>query len=374
MKHLELAIGYALCLAFFAAAVCWPKPKSQIVGEPSPDRPPSSPVISSPTQQPSSSPSRSQPLEVKAQKAQSFDLAKLVDSVRPAVILVTVFDSSGKLLRSETGFFISDDGRFVTTAHAIDNGVNAVVKTADGGIYNVAGIFASSAPLDLAILKADVKRVPFLPLSKNAKTEVGARVGVIGSALAGSDGAPREGAIVAKHLESQGDRLEIGTLVSASWAGSPVVDESGKVVGIVASAGEKTIATSSGALTSLRSQIAPDATARWAKTSETSPTPRPTHKPRVVYAPQPEFLAARTHSGISRSGRFRVNFDAHGNARNVQVIQSTGNGSSGPSYNWLSPAMEIHSGSGMVCYGSSYFSGPVKWVGVSTLARVHRFY
>jgi len=327
MKHLQLAIGYALCLAFFAAAGCRPKPKSQIVGEPSPDRPPSSPIISSTTQQPSSSSSPSQPLEAKAQKAQSLDLTKMVNSVRPAVILVTVFDSSGKLLRSETGFFISDDGRFVTTAHAIDNGVNAVAKTADGGIYNVAGIFAASAPLDLAILKADVKRVSFLPLSKNAKTEVGARVGVIGSALAGSDGAPREGAIVAKHLESQGDRLEIGTPVSASSSGSPVVDESGEVVGIVASAGEKTIATSSGALTSLRSQIAPDATARWAKTSETSPTPRPTPKPRVVYAPQPEFPAeARTHSGISRSGRFRVSFDAHGNARNVQVIQSTGNG------------------------------------------------
>jgi len=148
---------------------------------------------------------------MKAEKAQSLNLPKLANSVRPAVILVTVFDSSGKLLRSETGFFISDDGRFVTTAHAIDNGVNAVAKTPDGGIYNVAGIFASSAPLDLAILKADVKRVPFLPLSKNAKTEVGARVGVIGSALAGSEGAPREGAIAARQPESQGDRLEIAS-------------------------------------------------------------------------------------------------------------------------------------------------------------------
>ncbi len=146
MKQLQLAIGYALCLAFFATAACRAKPKSQIVGEPPPDQPPSSPIIPSPTQQPSSSPSPSQPLEVKAEKAQSFDLPKLANSVRPVVILVTVFDSSGKLLRNETGFFISDDGRFVTTAHAIDNGVNAVAKTADGGIYNVAGIFAFSAP------------------------------------------------------------------------------------------------------------------------------------------------------------------------------------------------------------------------------------
>ena len=327
MKHLQLVFGYALCLAFFAAPGCRLKANSQIVGEPSPDQPPSSPIIPSPTQQPSSSPSPSQPLEIKADKAQSLDLPKLANSVQPAVILVTVFDSSGKLLRSETGFFISDDGRFVTTAHAVDNGVNAVVKTGDGGIYNVAGIFASSAPLDLAILKADVKRVPFLPLGKNAKTEVGARIAVIGSALAGSEGAPREGAIAAKQPESQGDRLEIAMPMSASSAGSPVVDESGEVVGIVASTGEKIIVTSSSAVTSLQSQIAADAPARWAKTSETSPSPRPTPKPRLVYAPQPEFPAeARNHSGISRSGRFRLSFDAHGNARNVQIIQSTGNG------------------------------------------------
>ena len=327
MKYLPVAIGSAFCLAFFAAPGCRLKAKSQIVGEPFLDQPSSSPIIPSPTQQPSSSPSPSQPLAIKAGKAQSLGLPTLANSVQPAVILVTVFDSSGKLLRSETGFFISDDGRFVTTAHAIDNGVNAVAKTADGRIYNVAGIFASSAALDLAILKADVKRVPFLPLSKNAKTEVGARVGVIGNALAGSEGAPREGAIAAKQPDSQSDRLEIAMPMSASSAGSPVVDERGDVVGIVTSAGEKTIVTSSSALGSLQSQIAPDATARWAKTSETSPSLRPTPKPRIVYAPQPEFPAEpRNHSGISRSGRFRISFDAHGNARDVQVVQSTGNG------------------------------------------------
>jgi hypothetical protein len=36
MKHLQLAIRYALCLAFLAATGCRAKPKSQIVGEPSP--------------------------------------------------------------------------------------------------------------------------------------------------------------------------------------------------------------------------------------------------------------------------------------------------------------------------------------------------
>ena len=327
MKQLRLVIGYALCLMVLAMAGCGPKPKSQIGGEPLPNQPASSPAATSPAQQPTPSPLSSQPSEVKAEQVQPLDLPKLANSVQPGVILVTVFDSSGKLLRTETGFFISEDGRFVTTGRAIDSAVNAVAKTGDGGIYNVAGILASAPSLDLAILKAEVKRVPFLALSKNAEPTIGTRVGVIGSALAGSEGTSREGTIAAKHSESQGDRLEIAMPTSAGSAGSPIVDESSGLVGIVTSAGEKTIVTSSSALTSLQSQIAPEATARWAKTSETSPTPRPTPKPRVVYAPQPEFPAeAHTRPGISRSGRFRVSFNAHGNARNVQIIQSTGNG------------------------------------------------
>jgi TonB family protein len=327
MKQLRLVIGYVLCLMFLATAGCGPKRKSQIVGRPSPEQPVSSPAATSPAQQPTPSPLSSQPSEIKAEQVQPLNLPKLANNVQPGVILVTVFDSSGRLLRTETGFFISDDGRFITTAHAIEGGVNAVAKTGDGGIYNVAGILASSPSLDLAILKADAKRLPFLDLSKNTKAEVGTRVGVIGSTLARSEGTSREGTIAAKRSESQGDRLEIAMPTSAGSAGSPVVDESSGLVGIVTSAGEKTIVTSSSALTSLQSQIAPEATARWAKTSETSPTPRPTPKPRVVYAPQPAFPAeAHTRPGISRSGRFRVSFSAHGNARDVQVIQSTGNG------------------------------------------------
>src|SRR5438046_1901887 len=119
MKHFRLAIGYALCLVFFAAAGCRPTPKSQIGGEPLSNQPTSSPTATSPGRQLTPSPLSSQPSEVKTEQVQTLHLPKLASSVQPAVILVTVFDSSGKLLRSETGFFISDDGRFVTTAHAI---------------------------------------------------------------------------------------------------------------------------------------------------------------------------------------------------------------------------------------------------------------
>ena len=103
-----------------------------------------------------------------------------------------MFDSSGKLLRTETAFFISGDGRFVTTAHAIEGVVNAVAKMADGRIYDVSGVLAASTTLDLAVLQADVKYVPFLTLNKNPNLETDRRVGVVGSGLAGTDGAARD--------------------------------------------------------------------------------------------------------------------------------------------------------------------------------------
>jgi TonB family protein len=237
------------------------------------------------------------------------------------VIWVTVFDPLGKLLRTETGFFISADGRFVATAQSIEGAINAVAKMANGGIYNVSGVLAASTTLDLAVIQADVKHVPFLAINKNARLSVGAHVGVVGSGLAGADGAPREVTISAQ----ESYRLEIAAAISSSSIGSPVIGANGEVVGIVISAGEKASVRPSDALDLLLSQIPADAKPRWPQTAEASPTPRPTPKPRIVYAPAPTFpQKGRVRPGEPRSGRFRLSFDTKGNVRNIQVIQSTG--------------------------------------------------
>jgi TonB family protein len=237
------------------------------------------------------------------------------------VIWVTVFDASGNLLRTQSGFFISPDGRFVSTARTIEGGVNAVAKTGDGGIYNVTGILTASKELDLAVLQADVKRVPFVELNKNANLSVGAGVVVVGSAMAANEGSAREMKIAAQ----EANRLEMAGATSPSSVGSPVLDETGAVVGVVTSAGEKTTARSSAALESLLSHVAADSQARWPATAETRPTPKPTPKPRLVYAPAPAFPPAVSQPGVSGTGRFRLTFDPNGNVTNVQVVKSTGN-------------------------------------------------
>ena len=237
-----------------------------------------------------------------------------------------MFDSSGKLLRTENAFFISGDGRFITTAHAIEGGVNAVAKMADGRIYDVSGVLAASTTLDLAVLQADVKYVPFLTVNKNPNLETDRRVGVVGSGLAGTDGASRDVTISTR----QPDRLEIAGPISSSSIGSPIVSENGEVVGVVISAGEKATVRPSNAVDSLLGHIASDAKPRWPETAHAivtpTPAPRPTPKPRLVYAPAPAFPSeVRSRPGAAWSGRFRLNFNARGNVTNIQVIQSTGN-------------------------------------------------
>src|SRR6266513_3639051 len=322
MRPFRFTLGCLLCLAIFATAGCGRKSTSQIGGEPSATR---SPSVSTPVQSPDSSASPSQAQPPQASQRPALDLSRLENSVQPAVFWITVFDSSGKLLRTETAFFISGDGRFITTAHAIENGTNAVAKMADGRIYDVSGVLAASTTLDLAVLQADVKYVPFLTLNKNANLESDRRVGVVGSGLAGTDGAPRDVNISTQNS----DRLEITGPISSNSIGSPILSENGEVIGVVISAGEKATVRPSNAVDSLLSRVASDVKPRWPGMPQavvtSTPTPRPTPKPRLVYAPAPSFPPGTSRAGRSGTGRFRLSFDGRGNVTNVQVVKSTGN-------------------------------------------------
>jgi TonB family protein len=323
MRQRPLFFLFTVCLFVFTAIGPARTATSRLFDGPLiAQQPPSTPATA--TQSQTAAPSVSASPEAKAIQSQSSELANAESQVRPSVIWVTAFDAKGNLLRTETGFFISADGRLATTERTVERGANAVAKTADGGIYNISGILVSSKELDVAVLQADVKPrklLRFLELNRTGELPVGASVVVIGSALAGNDGSAREMTIAAEH----GNDLELRGTTPASAAGSPVVDEAGTVVGVVTSAGEKTIARSSAALASLFSKVTSDTRPRWLASAEGSPTPKPTPKPRLLFAPAPAFPPGVSQGGVSGTGRFRLSFDPNGNVTNVQIVKSTGN-------------------------------------------------
>ncbi len=321
MRTIRLTVRCALCMAVLMIVMHAPTSTTELLGQSLlAQQSQSTPTATTP-QARSAVPAITPSPEAKAGQGLSSDLEKIGTNVRPSVIWVTVFDSKGNLLRTESGFFISTDGRFVTTAHAIEGAVNAVAKTGDGGIYNVSGVLAASKEFDLAILQAEVKRVPFVEPARNIDVRVGTGVLVVGSALAGNEGSAREMTIAAQEQH----RIEMAGTTPVSAVGSPVVTENGEVVGVVIAAGEKTGARSFSAVESLLSRVAADTHARWPATAETQPTPKATPKPRIVYAPAPAFPPGASQGGVSGTGRFRLSFDPNGNVTNVQIIKSTGN-------------------------------------------------
>src|SRR5206468_6348056 len=118
MRSFRLTLECSLCLAVFATAGCRRKSNGQVIGE-SPAQSPSPSGVSTPISSPGSSPSPSPTPQSQTKQIPTLDLSRLENSVRPAIFWITVFDSSGKLLRTETAFFISADGRFIKTAHSI---------------------------------------------------------------------------------------------------------------------------------------------------------------------------------------------------------------------------------------------------------------
>ncbi len=339
MKHSHLALisGFVL-FVILAISWCGKKPQTEVTGLPTPAQT-SSPAASAAL---SPSPSASAPVaqlpKPPSSKAPSPELQKVASKVGPAVILVTVFDPSGRLLRTGTGFFISEDGRFVTNSHIVEGAANAVAKSADGKIRNVTGVLTSSEELDLAVLKAETKTgVPFLPLNKVSERQTGTSVAVIGSSLVRREQPLATTMISAPRSDQRDDRLEISNPISNGAEGSPVVDVNGEVLGIVTPTREQgasgSVVRPASTLESLLAQIKPDTKARWAAASIESPSPQPNpsaraagdnRKSKLTYNPAPRYPPEARLSRVSGSGRFRIIFSADGAARDVQVIQSTG--------------------------------------------------
>jgi TonB family protein len=321
LNRIRLFFRYAFSAMVFVAmghGTTQALAQSPVAPQSQPPRP-----ISSVTQSPTAATATQSPSASPVQTPTS-QLGSLEAKVRPSVIWVTTFDSKGNLLRTQSGFFISADGRFVTTAQGAEGGVNAVAKTADGGIYNVTGVLTVSKSADLAVLKAEIKPeklLRFLDLNKTGELSVGNHVAVVGSSLAGNEGNARETTITAKSA----DRLEIAGATASSSVGSPVVNENGDVIGIVTSAGEKTVARPVAALDAVLARVTAETQPRWSQVAQTSPTPHATPKPRLLYAPAPSFPPGQSLPGQTGTGRYRLTFDPQGNVTDIRVVASTGN-------------------------------------------------
>lgn len=342
MKRSFLAIiSGSILLVIFALSWCGRNPKPEFTGIPI------APETASPAPAAPNAPASASPAALSPTPSSPTDFRKVAERVSPAVILISVFDDPGKLLRTATGYFISEDGKFVTSRHFVEKGAHGVAKTSNGGIYNVSGALSDGGALGIAIMQAEVKnKVPFLTSGKAAR-KPGTRVALIASPLARGAAAFVEATVAAEKSDQNGEWLELSSSPPNEMIGAPAVNENGEVLGIVTPPADQAnvanIVRSAAAVDLLVAKISADAKARWqAAGSSASPTataagsvtPSPTprlvtqttvrgEKPRIIYNPKPPY-PSYSYFHEKGSGNFRITFSATGQARNVEVVQSTG--------------------------------------------------
>jgi len=174
-----------------------------------------------------------------------LDVAGVVEAVGPSVVSVRAtvaragaFGGTGEA--SGTGVIISPDGEIMTNAHVVEGASSVKVTLAGESQARTATVVGSDADSDLALLKIEnVSGLPAATLGKSADVHVGDDVVAIGNALA-----LRGGPTVTRGIVSALDRtlatgdstmtglIQTDASISSGNSGGPLVDATGKVIGI----------------------------------------------------------------------------------------------------------------------------------------------
>ncbi len=212
---------------------------------------------------------------------QHSDVIDVVDAVSPSVVSIVIskdvpkmeqnFGQGGQLSPFEffgmlapqyqqngtekkeigggSGFIVSEDGYVVTNAHVVsDNDAEYTVLLNSGETY-VATVVAADSALDVAVLKIDISGLPFIEFGDSDTVKAGQSVIAIGNALGQFRNTVSVGVIsgLARSItagnrdgsELLSDVLQTDAAINPGNSGGPLLDLSGKVIGM-------NVATSSG--------------------------------------------------------------------------------------------------------------------------------
>ena len=142
-----------------------------------------------------------------------------------------------------SGFFIDESGYIITNYHVIQSEVDPKYEGFSRLYIKLAGkpddripakVIGWDASVDLALIKADVKPGFVFQLGSASDLEIGDRIIAVGSPL-GLEHTVTSGIIsaVARDVGMPGKVIQIDAAVNSGNSGGPVVDDAGKVQGVV---------------------------------------------------------------------------------------------------------------------------------------------
>ena len=150
----------------------------------------------------------------------------------PAVFFVEILDSSGIIIKTGSGFFISESGLAVTNYHVVIGADSARITTDDGTVFNVAGMYDYDWRNDIALIQIDGDGFPYLELADSSLIQTGATVYTLGSPL-GLQASFTRGIVSQALREIEGSSyIQLDAPISSGSSGGALLDSSCRVIGI----------------------------------------------------------------------------------------------------------------------------------------------
>lgn len=153
---------------------------------------------------------------------------KQIKEYKNSVVVIETDDSRG------TGFSITNDGKIITNNHVVEDQDRVMISFKDEGLFN-ADVVETYPDIDLAVLQTDTdESLPYLELAEEMTFVEDEPIYFIGNPLKFTRIA-NKGTILDRVQLSDWDHevMMIEAPVYRGNSGSPVINMSGKVIGIV---------------------------------------------------------------------------------------------------------------------------------------------
>jgi S1-C subfamily serine protease len=168
------------------------------------------------------------------------DVADIIAKSEPAIVAITTGDGPGTGSGGAgTGFVITQDGYVVTNNHVAESAARIEVAFTNGDV-EAAKVVGTDPSTDLAVLKVDRTGLPTVELGDSDGAQVGDEVVAIGNALALEGGLSVTRGIISgtnRTVDTNTGASLVGMLqtdaaINPGNSGGPLLDASGKVIGI----------------------------------------------------------------------------------------------------------------------------------------------
>ena len=172
---------------------------------------------------------------------QTLSEEELVRQCKPAVVNLQVIKTAGpRTIGQGTGFNLEPEGKIVTNRHVVEGASSVEIIFSDGNRF-----FSRDIELidgyDLAIIRINGNNLPTIPVVNNRLVEVGQTVTIIGNPM-GFQRISARGEVESYFKTKTGMLVfTITALIAPGSSGSPVLDGTGHLVGIVFATGTVTI-------------------------------------------------------------------------------------------------------------------------------------